>query len=273
MDIIVLKKMGIYKIGDNMYKKRKPYKYILFLILIVIISFLFYFFLNDNSKNNILTNSLKDLSASITNITILNKNNTINKDIINEINKDYKKEIDNLKDTLKLNSLNSDKKFINATVIKRSSNYWYNTITIDKGSKHNIKEGYAVINNLGLIGRVVKVNKYTSDIKLITSYNKDNYISASFNYDNNIYYGLISKYNLIKNELILTNVVGDFDKENLINTNVTTSGYSDLFTSGLLIGKIKEIKEDTFGISNQIIITPSADFNNINIVSVIIGDK
>lgn len=273
MDIIVLKKMGIYKIGDNMYKKKKSYKSILFFIFISIILFILYFCINDNNKKIFLIDNLKDLSASIFQITIKKENNNINKDIIKEINSDYIKEIKELKSLLELNKINSDKKFINATVIKRSNNYWYSLVTINKGKKDNIKEGYAVINNKGLIGKVIKVNKYTSDIKLLISYNKDNYVSAGFEYEGNNYYGLISNYNPIKNEIILKNVVGELNKEKLINTNVTTSGLSDSFSSGLLIGKIKDIKKDSFGISYIIYVTPSVNFNDINIVSVVEGDK
>ena len=59
----------------------------------------------------------------------------------------------------------------------------------------------------------------------------------------------------------------------LKNTNVVTSGLSDSFSSGLLIGKIKDAKKDTYGLSYIITLTPSTNFNNINIVSVIKGDK
>ena len=146
------------------------------------------------------------------------------------------------------------------------------TLGIDKGYKDNIKLGYAVINKNGLIGKIINVNKNTSDIKLLIALKKDNYISAKFIYDNNEYYGLINKYNLKKNELTLTNVIGEFDINKLKNTNVVTSGLSDSFSSGLLIGKIKDIKKDTFGISNTIILTPTVNFNNLDIVSVV-GDK
>lgn len=252
-------------------KKRKKKRFILIVPIIVIIFFLLYFFINDKSKNNILTNSLKDLTAGISKITIKNKSD--NKILVDEINKDYEKEIENLKKILELNKLNSTKKFINSTVIKRSANKWYDIITIDKGKKDGIKEGLAVINSEGVIGKVIDVNYYSSDVKLIISSNKDSYISAGFSYENNDYYGLISEYNMNKNELKLKNIVGDFNKEKLKGTNVTTSGLTDSFTSGLIIGKIKDIKKDTFGISNTIIITPTVNFSNINIVTVVVGDK
>lgn len=256
-------------------KRKKIFKTLFVIILIVAIIFvLFYYFLNDSIKNNTIFNITKDLSASISKVISMpyTKVNTKNPDLSKEINKDYEKEIEELKKSLELNSMMSDKNLINASVIKRSTNYWYNIITIDKGKNDNIKAGEAVINSMGLIGKVIKVNNNSSDIKLLTSKNNDNYISAVFYIDNTPYYGLIDEYNIEKNELYLKNVIGDFNKDTIKNINVVTSGLSDSFSSGLLIGKIKKLKKETYGISNTIIIKPSANFNDLKIVTVV-GDK
>lgn len=269
--------MGIYKIGDIMHKNKNHKKKIfLYISILIFIFFIFYIFINDNTSNNFIFRSVKDLSANISNITsfsFIKNNDNYNSELVTEMNKDYKKQINDLKETLDLTSVNSDKKFINATTVKRSTNYWYNLITINKGKKDNIKKGYAVINKSGLIGKVIKVNNNTSDVKLLISLNDENCISAMFQYDNEYYYGLIDKYDYKKNELHLKNVIGDFDKEKIKNINVVTSGLSDLFSSGLLIGKIKYLKKDTFGLSNTLIISPAVNFDNIDIVTVVIGDK
>lgn len=258
-------------------KKRGKYKKITICIIIIVAIFSsFFLFLRDTDDNNFLFSTVKDISANISKVTSLsfNKKEELDKAIlIEKINDDYVKEIESLKKTLELNSLNTAKEFINATVIKRSTNYWYDLITIDKGKKDGITPNLAVVNNSGLIGKVIKVNNNTSDIKLLISKLDENYISARFTYEGNEYYGLINEYNLINNELVLENVIGDFDKEKILGVSVTTSGLSDSFSSGLIIGKVKDIKKDTFGISYNLIITPSVDFNNLNIVSVIKGDK
>ena len=93
-------------------KAEKTKKIIIFLISIVLIFLLLLFFINDKEKNNLLFNSLKDLTADIASVNVLKKDNNINKNLTNEINKDYQNEIENLKKTLELNTLNSDKKFI-----------------------------------------------------------------------------------------------------------------------------------------------------------------
>ena len=77
----------------------------------------------------------------------------------------------------------------------------------------------------------------------------------------------LQEYNLIKNELYLENVIGDLNS--ISNIDIVTSGLSSNIPIGILIGKIKEIKKDEFNLSNTIIITPSADFNDINLVRVV----
>ena len=255
----------------NIKKNKHKFKIIIIMLSIASIFILFYFFINDDVKSNLLTKTAKDLSASI--YVITNTNKKYDNELIDEINKDYLKEIENLKQTLNLNTLNSDKSYINSTVIKRNTNYWYNTITIDKGEKNGIKKGLAVINNSGLVGKIINVNKYTSDVKLLTASNDENYISAMFKYDDKYYYGLIDEYDYKTNKLTLKNVVGDFDNEKIKNTDVVTTGLTDSFSSGLLIGKIDKIKKDTFGISYIIYITPTVDYNSLNIISVVVGDK
>lgn len=255
-------------------KRRKKY-FFLIIILFLIVTLSFYYFINDNRYNNILFKYSKDISANITKVFSLpyKYNDKKSNLVIDEINKDLENEIKDLKNTLELNKVHSDKKLINTTIIKRSTTYWYNIITIDKGSNDGIKKGSAVINESGLVGKVIKVNNSTSDVKLLISKKDSNYISAMFYIDDKPYYGLIDEYSAQKNELILKNVIGDFDIEKIKNVNVVTSGLSDSFSSGLLIGKIKGVDKETYGISNTLKITPSANFNDLKILTVIVGEK
>lgn len=261
------------KLFNRKNKKNIKDRIITIIILLLLSFLLLFYFINDDRNNVIIFKVLKDTTASVYNVLNFSKNETVDKNVVNEINKDYEKQIEELKKTLNLNSTISDKKIINASVIKRSTVYWYNILTIDKGTKDGIKKGYAVINSDGLIGKIIKANKYTSDVKLLTSKNEQNYISAMFDIENTTYYGLINEYDITKNELYLKNVIGDFDKEKIKGTNVVTSGFSESFSSGLLIGTIIDVKKESYGISNTITIKPSANFNNINIVTVIKGDN
>ena len=56
-----------------------------------------------------------------------------------------------------------------ARVILRDINQWWQRITVRKGARHGIRNGAPVIFMDGIVGRVVDVHAYTSEIELITS--------------------------------------------------------------------------------------------------------
>lgn len=238
--------------------KKKYTKYYVFLFLLVIA-------LAALLSNKGYLDNLKGVSANVFNIA---QNQTIDNDVTNAEIDDLEKEIAELKKLNKIDKILTDKKIINASVIKRSTPYWNDIITINKGKDDGIKKGYAVMSNDGFVGEVTVVNKNTSEVSLITNSNNAS-MSAKFNYEGNDYFGIIKKYSLIKNELYLENVIGDFDNKKIINTNVITSGLSSNIPSGLLIGKIIDIKKDKYNLSNSIKIKLSANLNDINLVRVV----
>ena len=244
-----------------MRKKRFKYKYHVVLIIGISLIILLFFFIKDNNvsfmKNisaNILNSNTKDIFVDVTNAEI----------------EELKKEINDLKELNKIDKLLSDKLIINAIVVKRSPNYWYNFITINKGEKEKVKKGYAVVSNCGLIGEVIAVNNHSSEVKLISGLNKK-YISAKFTINDKTYYGIINKYDIKTNELLLNNVIGDID-DSIKDIDVVTTGFAGNMPSGILIGKIKKVIKDKYNLSNTIIIDPTSNLNNINIVRVIGND-
>lgn len=177
------------------------------------------------------------------------------------------KEIEELKKVLDLNSTLTDYKAINATVINRNVGYWYNTLTIDKGSHDGIEEGYAVVVNEGLIGKIVGVSEFNSTIKLLSSDELGNKISVKINIDGKSIYGLLTSYDSKNNVYIIEGIseIGDLQE----GSYVTTTGFSDLFPSGILLGTIKKVTLDHYELTKVVEVTPSVDFDDINYVSVL----
>ena len=127
-------------------------------------------------------------------------------DIINNKNKSLEKEINDLKNLLKLNNLNTDYEIINASIISRNKDYWFNTITIDKGNKDNINNNTAVVTNNGLIGRIIKVNNNSSVVKLITNVDNNSKLSVGVEGANQYAHGLITSYDMKNNLLVVTGI-------------------------------------------------------------------
>ncbi len=180
---------------------------------------------------------------------------------------ELQKEVAELKSTLELNATLSEYTYINATVVNRNIGYWYNTLNIDKGSKNGVRKGDAVITNNGLIGKVINVSNFSSTVKLLTTNEISNKISVKIVSDDKYFYGLLIGYD---EELKIYKIDGitqpDLIKEGDL---VTTTGLTDYFPSGILIGKVSKIVKDEYDLNSIIEVEPSVNFEDISIVTVL----
>lgn len=182
-------------------------------------------------------------------------------------NVELRRELDALKSELNIDYTLSDYEYLNASVISRNVGYWFNTITINKGSYSGISKDMVVINSKGLIGRVIKTTSFTSDVRLITTSDTNNKISVHVSNGSDNLYGLINSYNYNGNYL---EVEGISNTKNVsIGDKVYTSGLGGIFPSGILIGEVSEITTDSYDLAKIIKVSPSADFSDINFVSVL----
>jgi rod shape-determining protein MreC len=76
-------------------------------------------------------------------------------------------ENDRLKELLKLNE-QKDVKTVPARVIARDPSVWFNTITIDRGSTSGVEVNMPVVTGSGIVGRVITVTPFASQVMLIT---------------------------------------------------------------------------------------------------------
>ncbi|MBQ8192654.1 MAG: rod shape-determining protein MreC [Bacilli bacterium] len=188
-------------------------------------------------------------------------------DSIEAENIELRRQLDELKEELSIDYTLTDYEYLNATVISRNVGYWYNTVTINKGSYNGVEKDMVVINSKGLIGRIIRTSTFTSDVRLITTSDTNNKISVYVSNGDTNLYGLINNYDYSNNLLEVEGIsntkdvnVGDF---------VYTSGLGGIFPSGILIGRVSEISTDSYDLAKIIKVTPSADFNDINYVSVL----
>ncbi len=182
-------------------------------------------------------------------------------------NDNLKDEIGKLKETLNLNTILSDKVYMNATVVTRNIDYWYNEITIDKGSKNGIEKGMAVVVPKGLIGQITKVSNYTSTVKLLSNENMSDKISVKIKVGDNYVYGLISAYDAKTNTYTVEGISENVKIEK--DADVVTTGMGTIFPSGLIVGKVKEVTTDNFDLSKVVEVKSSVDFNDIDYVTVL----
>ena len=182
-------------------------------------------------------------------------------------NIELRRQLEELKEELNIENTLADYEYLNATVVSRNVGFWYNSLTIDKGTYNGVEKDMVVINSKGLIGRVIRTSTFTSDIRLITTSDTNNKISVHISNGDNDLYGLINNYNYSDNLLEVEGISNTKDVN--IGDYVYTSGLGGVFPSGILIGTVSEISTDSYDLAKIIKVAPSADFTDINYVSVL----
>ena len=273
-------------------KKIEPrYIFIIIVVIIIILIAVLSYALKDNKKLTTFEGVIKDGVVQVQKITympfknfgsmitdynslkkVLEENKVLKSNVekiesLEAENSELKKEIEQMKNELNIEHVLSDYDYLNATVVSRNANTWYNNLTIDKGSNSGIEEGMVVINSTGVIGKTTNVSAFSCDVKLITTTDTDNKISIKIAAGKNNLTGLINKYDYD---------TGFLEIEGISNTEqvsvgdlVYTSGLGGVFPSGILIGKVENITTDVYDLSKIINVSPSAKFEDINYVTVL----
>ncbi len=166
--------------------------------------------------------------------------------------------------TLKIDSIIIDSvqqpKYIVARVISNSVNKPLNSIYINKGIKDGFKKDMAVIGTKGLVGLVRTVSsKYATITPII---NKEFNVNAKIK--NSGYFGNLSWNGKDPSYAQLNDIPSHYLPK--IGDTIITSGYSQIFREGELIGYIEAI-EDVPGKSFLTInVQLAEDFGNLNYV-------
>lgn len=148
-----------------------------------------------------------------------------------------------------------------ALVIGRSPDNWSSLVIIDKGRYNGIKEGMVAISYLGLVGRVMETASSTSKIMLINDPN----FSVSALVQRSRQEGLIS--GSLGSSLVMRYLPKEADIK--AADTIVTSGLTDLYPKGLLIGKVMEVGEEFSGLSRYAIIKPAVELSNLEEVLVV----
>lgn len=188
-------------------------------------------------------------------------------DSIKAKNAELEDEVEKLRKTLDLNQTLSQDAYLNATVVNRNLGYWYNTITIDKGSKNGLEVDMPVVVSEGLIGKVSKVTNFNSTVKLLTSDDINNKISVKINVDGKNVYGLLSGYDKKTGAFIVEGIADNTEIKK--GSMVLTTGMGDIFPSGILVGKVSKITKDNFDLARTVEVTSDVSFDDIRYVTIL----
>jgi len=251
---------------------RRHYYYFLFLFLEIIALTLF-FNLNEFQGNvlylasNSVSGSINNLFSNITEYFSLRKTNKV---LIEEMAKLHSRlpEAYYKSDTSKYRVHDSLSKvefvFITAKVISNTTNKRNNFIMINKGKIHGVGNHMGVIVGNKIVGQVVGVSPHFSWVMSVL--NKDTKISAKIKKNNQLVNIEWSGGNYQIGD------VKEIPKHVKIQKGdtIVTSGNSDIFPEGVLIGNIEkflDVPDENFNYATLIFAT---DFNSLGYVEIVI---
>lgn len=189
---------------------------------------------------------LKDLLLSPVYALIKDDTITLNNDLEQSVIASLQEEINELKNLSDITLVLSDFNYLNATVIERNREYWFNSLTINKGSSDGIMVDMAVIDSNGLVGRIESVNKHSSTVKLLTTNDVLNKMSVTVKASEDAY-GITSGYDA-KEKLLKVILYNDDIKINE-GMKVETTGMGGIFPRGILIGYVYDLLKSSDGVS------------------------
>ncbi|PSL43969.1 rod shape-determining protein MreC [Salsuginibacillus halophilus] len=154
-----------------------------------------------------------------------------------------------------------------ALVIHRSPDQWTETIGINKGSQDGIESGMAVITPEGLIGQIDRTSQFSSTVQLLSDGDPSNRVSAMVHTEDDPVYAFVEGWDEEREGLLLRKIESEAEVEE--GQLVSTSGLGGVFPRGLTVGEIQEVGPDEYGLTQDALIKPVADFYNIEHVRVI----
>ena len=181
-----------------------------------------------------------------------------------QISSDVEAENEKLRELLDLkNSYQTGWETVAAEVIGREADNWYEKLTINKGSKDGITENMAVVDQNGLVGKIVNVTEKTSEVQMMI----DSGASLGGMLQKSSIEGVLQGIGGGKGLITMTKLPYNADIQ--LNDVVVTSGTGGVFPAGLLVGTVVKVNTSSDGLSKEAIIEPYCDFDDIQFVLVI----
>ncbi len=150
-------------------------------------------------------------------------------------------------------------RYLSADVIGRSSDNWFATLTINRGSHDGITRDMAVVTEQGLVGRVFKVTGRTASVMLLTD--RDSGIGSLVvqSRDAGILRG--------QDQADLTMRFFNPDAQVNVGDQVLTSGLNSLFPKGIPAGRVSQVSGQ--GLVKEATVAPAVDFYHLERVLVV----
>jgi len=160
----------------------------------------------------------------------------------------------------------ADYRPVTATVVGKSPNIWYSTVTIDKGTTAGVQVEDPVINDEGLVGKVTQAVADGAQVSLIN----DSSIGVSARLGATGATGIVQPKVGDPNDLLLQYLPANtpVNKGEYVFTSGTVASPDDsLYPRGIPIGQVTSIDEESA--YKSVNVHPLANLRNLDVVQVL----
>jgi rod shape-determining protein MreC len=253
------------------------YNYWFLFVLLEAASFVLLFRFNHYQQSvyftsaNVVAGKVYEISGGIssyfylksTNQDLLDRNIYLERQVATLKNALKENQVDSLEIDRIANALGDNNKIFKAHVINNSLNQIDNYITLDKGSSDGIRPEMGVVGGGGVVGIVYMTSpKYSVVISVLNTKS-----SISCKIKGSEYFGYLkwehgdSRYAYLKD-------LPRHAEFNLGDT-VITSGYSNVFPEGIMVGTVDDMSDSNDGLSYLLKVKLATNFGRISDVRVI----
>jgi rod shape-determining protein MreC len=155
-----------------------------------------------------------------------------------------------------------DQKTLSAWVIGRDPNPLLDAVVIDQGTSAGVSDGMVVVTPAGLVGRIERAGPSSSKVLLLTD-------TASA--VNSVVQSSSRPRGVLESSesgALVLRFVGQNESVQ-VGDQVVTSGLGGMFPSGLLVGKVADVKKTDADLVQAVTVKPAVDFDNLESVLVI----
>ncbi|MEB9381976.1 rod shape-determining protein MreC [Bacillus cereus] len=246
-----------------MFRRMLSRKIVLLLLIMAAILTVVYFFMNNNYIKNVSKNI--EETHQIYEENRLLKKRLQQYEVVNAriyMLKNDKENLEKLYNKNKELKEQGTHKLMNATVINRTLDKWYDRVAIDKGAQHGIKRDMFVITTDGFNGKVESVEQFTSIVNLMSKDERTNRLAVTLQTDQSIL-GFVTGYDEKKKVLKIENIPKDKAEKINKGDKFVTSSLSTKIISGLEVAEVVDKESDKYGLTQIIYAKPKANLYDL----------
>lgn len=177
----------------------------------------------------------------------------------------YEQENSDLRKKLEFKQNYSQFEMVGAEIIAKDASNWTDYFLIDKGTKDGMKTNMVVLTEKGLVGVIVETAYNHAKVRTILC--EENNVAAEAKKSRD--FGIIKGDRVIaENSFTKMNYI-DPQAKLIVGDDVMTSGLGGIYPRGIFIGKIQQVKKESYETTKYAIIKSNIDFRNLDKVLII----